>query len=59
VRGSPLWRHNEDLMAAVPAVDPVIARTLMAELPELGTLDRREMAALAGLAPFTRQSGPR
>jgi transposase len=51
-----LWRHNEDLMAAVPAVDPVIARTLMAELPELGTLDRREMA---GLAPFTRQSGPR
>jgi transposase len=54
-----LWRHNEDLMAAVPAVDPVIARTLMAELPELGTLDRREMAALAGLAPFTRQSGPR
>jgi transposase len=57
VRGSPLWRHNEDLMASVPGVGPMIARTLMAELPELGTLDRREVAALAGLAPFTRQSG--
>jgi transposase len=54
-----LWRHNEDLMATVPAVGQVIARTLMAELPELGTLDRRQVAALAGLAPFTRQSGPR
>jgi len=59
VRGSPLWRHNEDLMASVPGVGPAIARTLMAELPELGTLDRRQVAALAGLAPFTRQSGPR
>ncbi len=57
VRSSPLWRHNEDLMASVPGVGPMIARTLMAELPELGTLDRREVAALAGLAPFTRQSG--
>ena len=57
VRGSPLWRHNEDLMVSVPGIGPAIARTLIAELPELGTLDRREVAALAGLAPFTRQSG--
>lgn len=57
VRGSPAWRHNETLMVSVIGVGPAIARTLMAELPELGTLDRREVAALAGLAPFTRQSG--
>ena len=57
VRGSPLWRHNEDLMVSVPGVGPAISRTLIAELPELGTLDRRQVAALAGLAPFTRQSG--
>ena len=57
VRGSPLWREKEDLMASVPGVGTTIARTLIAELPELGTLDRRQVAALAGLAPFTRQSG--
>jgi transposase len=57
VRGSPVWRAREDLLASVPGVGPVIARTLLAELPELGSLDRRQIAALAGLAPFTRQSG--
>src|SRR6185436_8587790 len=57
VRGSPLWREKEDLLVSVPGVGPVVARTLLAELPELGRLDRREIAALAGLAPFTRQSG--
>jgi transposase len=57
VRGSPVWREKEDLLASVPGVGPVIARTLMAELPELGRLSRRQVAALAGLAPFTRQSG--
>jgi transposase len=57
VRGSPAWREKEDLLASVPGVGPAIARTLMAELPELGKLDRKEIAALAGLAPFTRQSG--
>ena len=57
VRGSPAWREKEDLLASVPGVGPVIARTLIAELPELGGLDRRQVAALAGLAPFTRQSG--
>lgn len=57
VRGSPAWREKEDLLVSVPGVGPVVARTLLAELPELGRLDRREIAALAGLAPFTRQSG--
>jgi len=57
VRGSPVWREKEDLLASVPGVGPVIARTLLAELPELGQLDRKQIAALAGLAPFTRQSG--
>jgi transposase len=57
VRGSPAWRDKEDLLASVPGIGPVIARTLLAELPELGRLGRREIAALAGLAPFTRQSG--
>ena len=57
VRGSPIWRENEDLLSSVPGVGKVIARTLLAELPELGSLDRRQIAALAGLAPHTRQSG--
>jgi transposase len=57
VRGSPAWREKEDLLASVPGIGPTIARTLIAELPELGQLSRRQVAALAGLAPFTRQSG--
>jgi transposase len=57
VRGSPAWAAKEDLLASVPGVGPVIARTLIAELPELGSLDRRKIAALVGLAPWTRQSG--
>lgn len=57
VRGSPAWREKEDLLASVPGIGPTIARTLIAEMPELGRLDRREIAALAGLAPWTRQSG--
>jgi transposase len=57
VRGTPAWRDKEDLLASVPGVGKVIARTLLAELPELGRLDRRQIAALAGLAPYTRQSG--
>jgi transposase len=57
VRGSPVWAAQEDLLASVPGVGKTIARTLLAELPELGRLDRRQIAALAGLAPFTRQSG--
>ena len=57
VRGSAIWRGKEDLLASVPGVGSGTARTMLAELPELGTLNRREIAALAGLAPFTRQSG--
>jgi transposase len=57
VRGSPAWREKEDLLASVPGVGKTIARTLTAELPELGRLDRRQVAALVGLAPWTRQSG--
>lgn len=57
VRGSPAWREKEDLLASVPGIGPITARTLIAELPELGTLDRRKIASLVGVAPFTRQSG--
>ena len=57
VRGSPAWREKEDLLASVPGIGKIIARTVMAELPEIGTLDRRQIAALLGLAPWTRQSG--
>jgi transposase len=57
VRGSPAWAANEDLMTSVPGVGSITARTLIADLPELGTLDRRQIAALVGLAPWTRQSG--
>lgn len=57
VRGSPVWREQEDLLASVPGVGKATARTLLAELPELGRLSRRAIAALAGVAPWTRQSG--
>jgi transposase len=57
VRGSPAWREKEELLITVPGVGNTLARTFLAELPELGRLNRREIASLAGLAPFTRQSG--
>ncbi len=57
VRGSPAWREREDLLASVPGIGPITARTIIAELPELGSLDRRRIASLVGVAPFTRQSG--
>ena len=57
VRGSPVWCEKEDLLKSVPGVGNVTARTMLAELPELGALSRREIASLAGLAPWTRQSG--
>jgi transposase len=57
VRGSPVWRAQEDLLTSVPGIGEVTARTLIAELPELGRLDRRKLAALAGLAPINRDSG--
>lgn len=57
VRGTPVWRDKETLLASVPGIGKTIARTLLAELPELGTLNPKQIAALAGLAPYTRQSG--
>ena len=57
VRGSPVWREKEDLLASTPGIGPAIARTLIAELPEFGQLGRKQIAALSSLAPFTRQSG--
>ena len=57
IRSSPQWALKEELLSSVPGVGPTVARTLIAELPELGSLDRRQIASLAGLAPFTRQSG--
>lgn len=57
VRNSPAWREKEELLSSVPGIGPTIARSLIAELPELGHLTRRRIAALAGLAPWTRQSG--
>jgi transposase len=57
VKGSPAWLAKEELLTSVPGVGPVISRTLVAERPELGQLSHKQIAALAGLAPFTRQSG--
>jgi transposase len=57
VRGSPAWREKEDLLVTFPGVKNKLARTFLAEMPELGRLTRREIASLAGLAPYTRRSG--
>lgn len=57
VRGTPAWREKEDLLVSVPGIGQKIARTLIAELPELGSLDRHQVAALVGVAPFSRDSG--
>jgi transposase len=57
IRASPVWRAKEALLLSVPGVGPVSARTLLAELPELGSLTRRQAAALVGVAPFNRDSG--
>ena len=54
---SPVWRAKEELLRSVPGVGPVSARTLLAELPELGSLTRRQAAALVGVAPFNHDSG--
>jgi transposase len=57
IRATPAWRATENLLTSVPGVGPSTALTLIAELPELGRLDRRQIAALVGLAPFNRDSG--
>jgi len=57
IRSSPLWRAKDDLLRSVPGVGPVLATTLLASLPALGTLNRQQIAALVGVAPLNRDSG--
>jgi len=57
VRRSPAWRERDELLQSVPGVGPVLSRTLLADLPELGRLSRREIAKLVGVAPLSRDSG--
>jgi transposase len=57
IEQSPIWKENEELLRSAKGIGPVTSRTLLAELPELGTLDRKQIAALVGVAPFNRDSG--
>jgi transposase len=57
IRHSPIWRERDDLLRSVPGVGKVVSMTLLAELPELGTLNRQQLAALVGVAPINRDSG--
>lgn len=57
IQHSPVWRAHDDLLRSIPGIGPTVSRTLLAELPELGTLDRRAIAALVGVAPFNCDSG--
>ena len=57
IQKSPVWRANEHLLRTVPGIGPVVSRTLLANLPELGLLHRKEIAALVGVAPLARASG--
>jgi transposase len=57
IRQSPAWRERDDLLQSVPGVGPILSRTLLADLPELGRLSRRAIAKLVGVAPLSRDSG--
>jgi transposase len=57
LRASPVWQEREELLRSVPGIGPVCARTLLLDLPELGTLNRQRLAALVGVAPLNRDSG--
>jgi transposase len=57
IQKSPVWRAKEDVLRTAPGVGPVLSRTLLADLPELGQLNRKQIAALVGVAPFARDSG--
>jgi transposase len=57
LRASPLWRAQEDLLRSIPGVGPVLATTLLADVPELGTIGHKQLAALVGVAPLNRDSG--
>ena len=58
LRRSPVWREKDDLLRSVSGVGEQLSLSLLAYLPELGTLDRKQIAALVGVAPFNRDSGP-
>ena len=57
IRQSPIWLEKQDLLKSVPGIGPVVSRTLLAELPELGRLNRKQIAALVGVAPLNWDSG--
>jgi transposase len=57
IQQSPVWRVKENLLRTAPGVGPVVSRTLLADLPELGQLNRKQIAALVGVAPLARDSG--
>lgn len=57
IEASPVWRVQEELLRSVPGMGPIVSRTLLALLPELGQLNRKQIAALAGVAPLARESG--
>ena len=57
IRGTPAWRERDELLQSVPGIGNIVARTLIADLPELGRLDRKQIAALVGVAPLNRDSG--
>ena len=57
IQESPIWRESDNLLQSVPGVGPILSSTLLVELPELGRLNRKQIAALAGVAPLNRDSG--
>jgi len=57
IQASPLWRAKDDVLRSIPGVGPVLAQTMLAQVPELGTLGHKQIAALIGVAPFNRDSG--
>lgn len=57
IRQSPVWREKDELLRSVPGIGPVLTTTLLATLPELGTLTHKQIAALVGVAPLNRDSG--
>lgn len=57
IQQSPIWREQEDLLQSAPGIGPVVTRTVLADLPEVGTLTRKQIAALVGVAPLNRDSG--
>jgi transposase len=59
IQASPVWRATEDLLRTVPGIGPVVSRTLLGELPELGRLSHKQIASLVGVAPHARDSGTR